>query len=203
MKLNKWTMGLAAILLAGVISSNAQPLAVTTTNPPTIQQGAQEIVNALESGTNWWAEVHGLYAPSLAQKYGGGAGVFWNLSDLVYAGTRVDWVDGGFWMPSLDATFQVPLQITSWLRVAPFGVTGVGIPLSGAKVGDFTIPGSVKDNNGQPTAILGYGMAVHVAKINTTKKYLPKSVDLLGDTEKWTGFEGNQYRVALAGHWTF
>jgi len=109
----------------------------------------------------------------------------------------MDYVNGGFWMRSGNATLQVPLKLTSWLTVTPFGYAGIGVPVSGAKVGDFNIPGSVKDNNGDPTAILGYGAAV---RLWTGKA---SAISLIGDRETWSGFAGQQYRVGLLYKRTF
>lgn len=173
--------------------------------PPTVQGGAQEIINAFESGnTNWWFEAHGLYAPGLKKKYGGGVGAFWNVSQYVYTGVRVDSVNGGFWMPSGSATLQLPLKVTSWLSIAPIGYAGIGVPLSGATVGGVTLPGHTpRDNNGQPTAILGYGGAIRIANINASSKWSPKHIDLIGDRETWSGFPDKQWRFGLTGNWQF
>jgi hypothetical protein len=176
-----------------------------STNTPSVQGGIQQIVDAMKSGsTNWWIEAHGLYAPSLPKKWGGGMGLFWNLNPYVYTGVRLDWVNGGFWMPSGNATLQLPIKIFPWLTVAPLGYAGIGVPLAGAKVGNLTIPGTPpRDNNGQPTAILGYGLAVRIANINSNSKWIPKHIDLIGDRETWTGFDGQQWRAGLTGNWTF
>ncbi|MDE2104755.1 MAG: hypothetical protein KGL39_46390 [Patescibacteria group bacterium] len=203
MKFSRFLATVAA--LAALCLASAAPAQITNTPAPTVQGGVQQIVDAIKSGnTNWWFEAHGLYAPGLQKKTGGGLGAFWNISQYVYTGVRIDYVNGGFWMPSGSATFQLPIQIFSWLQFAPLGYTGIGIPLSGATVGSVTLPGQTpKDNNGQPTAILGYGAAIRIANINTTSKWLPKHIDLIGDREIWTGFSGQQFRLGLTGNWTF
>jgi hypothetical protein len=203
--MKKYTAIILGALLLGAVSLRAQ----TSTNSPgtnTVQGGVQEIITAMESGeTNWWGEAHGLYASGLPKHWGGGAGLFWNVSQYVYTGIRVDYVNGFFWMPSGSATLQVPIQIFSWLRIAPFGYAGVGIPLSGASVGGTTLGNPPKDNNDQPTAILGYGAAVrlYTASSNPSNWYIPNAVDILYDRETWTGFNGQQQRLAVAGQWFF
>lgn len=192
------------LLLLGLMTTAR---AQTDTNAPTVQGGVQTIVDALKSGqTNWWVEAHGLYAPALTKKYGGGMGVFWNLSQYVYTGVRVDYVNGGFWMPSGNATLQLPIKPFSWLQVAPLGYAGIGVPLSGATVGGVTLPGQTpKDNNGQPTAILGYGVAIRVYSRSSPSKlwYQPNGIDLLYDRETWSGFKGQQQRVGIGINWHF
>jgi hypothetical protein len=169
---------------------------------PTIQSSVQGLWDAFLTGNSKWLfEAHGLYAPKLQNKYGGGAGVFYPLNDYVYTGLRIDWVDGGFWMPSGNAGLQLPIRpfnkfggLAAKLVLTPFAYVGIGIPLSGATVGDITIPGSVQNNNGQATVITGYGLAVSVwqnKKGNVT-------FSLIGDREKWAGFEGSQYRAGCA-----
>lgn len=194
-------IGVAA-LLATVSSATAQ---TQTNSTPTVQGGLQQIVDAMKSGeTNWWGEAHGLYAPGLQNKYGGGVGAFWNLSQYVYTGIRVDYVNGGFWMPSGSATMQLPVKVFSWLQFAPLAYVGVGVPLSGATVGSVTLPGQTpKDNNGQATAILGYGAALRVANIHSSSSWVPAHVDLIYDRETWTGFSGQQNRFGLAANWLF
>lgn len=169
----------------------------TASSTPTLQGGVNMIVQAFESGTSnsYWV-VYGLKANGLKSKYGGGIGWFEPLSTYVVTGARVDYVDGNFWMPSGSATLQVPINLTSGITLMPFTYAGVGIPITGAKittsVGTLTVPGTVRDNNGQATAILGYGVSLNV--------YLGSdwSIKAVADVEKWTGFSGSQYRAGFA-----
>ena len=188
------------------VSVNAQGLTappLTLEQPtPTIGSAAQGLWDAfLGSNSKWLFEAHGLYAPKLQRQYGGGAGVFYPLNDYVYTGLRIDWVDGGFWMPSGNAGLQLPIRpfnrfggAWSKLVLTPFAYVGIGIPLSGATVGDITIPGSVRNNNGQATVITGYGLAVSIWQ----NKAGTVTFSLIGDREKWQGFEGSQYRAGCA-----
>lgn len=183
-------------LIALTVALNASAQTNTDTNAaPTVQSGAQMILDAVKSGqTNWSVATYGLYAPSLSHKYGAGIGYFYPLSEYFLTGVRVDYVDGDFWMPSGNATLQLPLKITSWLTVTPFTYAGIGVPVSGGTVGSVTIPGSTpRDNNGQATAILGYGGAVHIYS-TSDKKW---NVSAVMDQERWSGFPGLQYRFGL------
>jgi hypothetical protein len=132
------------------------------------------------------------------------------VNNYVMAGVRLDFVDGGFWMPSGNATLQLPLHplksltsLPSWLtsvKATPFAYVGIGVPVSGAVIGSVTVPGSKPtDNNGQATAILGQGFSLQI--------YAPTSgkwnVSILGDRETWSGFTGTQYRFGLAFHENF
>ena len=86
-----------------------------------------------------------------------------------------------------------------WFQVTPIIYAGVGLPVSGAKLGSVTVPGSIKDNNGQATAITGVGGAILL--------YAPKggnwSMELVGDIEQWSGFPGSQIRLGPAVHIKF
>jgi hypothetical protein len=175
----------ACALLVGATFLSRPVVAQDTTNAPTVSEAAQGLLDALKNGiTNALFEVHGLYAPKLAEKYGFGAGMFWNMNNYIAPGLRIDWVNGGFYMPSGNVTLKLPITPIAQLpqfRFTPFTYAGVGIPLGGAK-----------GNNGDPTAILGAGAAIHIGKFGGW------DFDLLGDVEQWTGFEGNQYRGGLA-----
>jgi hypothetical protein len=165
----------------------------TTNSPPTLQGGVQEIVDAVSSATNWDFAAYGLYASGLTHKAGGGLAALYSVSQYVVTGIRIDYVDGAFWMPAVTATFQLPLQVTSWLKLTPFAVTGIGIPISGASFGDINVPGGTPiDNNGQPTAIYGAGGAVHILSFDWLGKHW--NGDIVFDEEHWTGFPGTQYR---------
>lgn len=197
-------IGVAAFIALAAVTAQAQ---VTSTNTPTIQGGFQELVDAFKNGnTNWFFEMHGLYAPSLQNKYGGGIGAFHPLSQYVLYGARVDYVDGGFWMPSGSATFQIPLKLISWLTVTPLTYAGIGVPISGATISGFKVPGKVIDNNGQATAILGYGAAIDIYRnsgTNALKWYQPNKIAIVGDRETWSGFPGFQYRLGVVLNKTF
>ncbi|MBU6390613.1 hypothetical protein KGQ31_03650, partial [Patescibacteria group bacterium] len=152
----KLTRNILVLFLLSLLLDVAS--AQTSTNPPTISGGLQEIYDAATSSTNSLVEVHALYAPALSKKTGGGIGYFWLINQYAYTGVRLDYVNGGFWMPSGNAALQLPLHplskltfMPTWLsgvKVTPFAYGGIGIPVSGAVVGDVTIPGSVHDNNG-------------------------------------------------------
>lgn len=182
---------------------NSPPLVLPNTDSngvPSISGGFKQILDALVNGTNVIYEVHGLYAPGLNKKDGGGFGVFYPVSQYVFTGIRLDYADGGFWMPSGNVGVQFPISITSWLKVTPFTYAGIAVPVSGAMLGSFTVPGQVpRDNNGQPTAILGAGGAINLYT-STSGKW---SYALAGDIEEWTGFPGKQYRFAALIHRNF
>lgn len=175
--------------------------------PATITGALTELKDAIFSNnTNWIAETHFLYAPALHDRFGGGIGYFYQVNNYVLTGVRLDWVDGGFWMPSGNATLQLPLHpfthfpflpsLIKNAQVTPFAYAGIGIPVSGAKIGSVTVPGSLRDNNGEATAILGQGLALRIYA-PTTDAW---NISLAGDRETWSGFPGVQYRFALLFH---
>ena len=165
-------------------------------NPPTIQSSVQGLADALANGvTNWYIGVYGLYAPKLQKHLGFGFGAAYPLSEYVITTVRIDYINGGFWMPSGNATLQIPISIpvpasitTNKIMLTPFAYAGVGIPVGGAS-----------GNNGQATGILGTGAVLNLWTSSTPspKWYSIDSVKLVGDIEKWGGFDGNQYRLGL------
>lgn len=178
------------IALAMLVACNA--LAQTNPPDPTVKGGVQDIVDAIKgTKTNWVFEVHGLYAPDLGERYGAGLGAFYAVNDYLFTGLRLDWVDGGFVMPSGSAGLQVPIKLTRWLTLRPFGYGGIGLPLSGSSVGGFIVPGRVKNPSGDPIAITGLGVAVDLV---AGKSW---NLNLIADREQWAGYAGQQYRFGL------
>ena len=177
-----------------------------TTSPPSVGDGFKLIADTL-SAPPYYVAIYGLYAPALQSKYGGGIGFFkpavTNSLINVVGGVRCDYVDGGFWMPSGNATLEVPLHplknftfLPSFLTrasVTPFAYAGLGVPLSGAVIGSVKVPGSIRDNNGQATAILGQGAAIGIYSPTNANW----SLSLIGDRETWSGFSGTQYRAGF------
>lgn len=191
-------LALAISIAFGASLCEGQTNTYPVTNAPTVSQAIDTLLASVQAGqTNWEVIPYGLYAPALKQKYGGGLALLYPLSTYVVTGARVDWVNGGFWMPSGNATLQLPIKLTSWLTITPFTYAGIGVPLGGAQVAGFVLPGKPSpDNNGQPTAILGYGAAIDIYKSTGFIKH----ASLVGDAEKWTGFDGQQYRLGVALH---
>lgn len=179
--------------------------AQTTTNTPpetTVGQDLSSAVSKLLSSSNMLWEAHGTYSEALAKKWGGGIGGYYILTDSggttislnSYAGARLDWVDGGFWMPEGNLGLQTPIKIASWLTITPFTYAGIGVPLSGAVVGGISIGGAApRNNDGQATAILGAGAAIKLFSASGGKY----SGGLLADVEKWSGFSGQQRRFGF------
>lgn len=175
------------------ISTNTVP-SQTTLN---VGATAQALLDQVLHNSNLLWEVHGLYAPGLTKKYGGGVGVVYPFTPYVFTSIRVDWVNGGFWMPQGNVGIQAPLTLytngTSKIVITPFGYGGVAVPVSGATVGSITIGGASPINNdGKPTAILGAGGALDL--------YSAWHLKLVGDVEDWSNFPGQQYRVGFTIH---
>jgi hypothetical protein len=105
-------------------------------------------------------------------------------------------------MPSGNAALQTtihPFKFAPKFSITPFGYLGVGIPLSGATIGDISIPGTIRYNDGKPTVIVGYGFAASLWQ-NSTKTL---SLNFVIDRENWSGFPGAQYRSGLLVHYKF
>lgn len=201
-------VALATVALFTPVQAHAQ----TNSDPvPTIGKIVDTTVSAIKGSQSnvWWAAYY-MHAPSLKHKDGGGIGVFWqatsldstNVSLRLLAGTRVDDVDNSFWMPSGNVTIDLPIKPLAWtgwgwstnFTVTPLAYAGIGIPLSGATIGNYTVPGKVIDNNGDPTAITGFGVAVRLFE------YKRATFEAAYDREKWSGFPGYQDRLGLVLH---
>ena len=183
-------------------SSTSPTVSLVDTNS-TFGQGLSQTATWL-SAPPYYITGGGVYAPGLKNKLGAYIGVYKPVitNSLIAAivGARVDYVDGGFWMPQMNGQLGVPLHplknftfLPSWLSgttLTPFAFAGIGLPLSGAVIGTVTVPGTIRDNNGQPTAIIGEGAAIAVYS-PTNQNW---SIDIVGDRETWSGFAGTQYR---------
>lgn len=179
-----------------VVPSGAGP-STNTIPAGNVGQSLQGILNQALHNTNLLWEAHALYAPGLSKKYGGGVGVVYPFSQYVFTSIRIDWVDGGFWMPQGNVGLQAPLTLytngSSHITITPFAYGGVAVPVSGAQIGSVTLGGSApRNNDGQPTAILGAGAALSL--------YAPWHLNAFGDIEEWTGFPGKQYRFGMTVH---
>lgn len=201
--LNK-LLAIAAIIAAcqtqaQMAITNVVTVTVTNKPTPTVIGAATDLVAAIsDGGTNWQVATYGMYAEKLQKKVGGGIGIFWPITQYVWTGVRVDYINGGLVLPSGNATVKTTIHPFSGWRdfaVTPFGYVGVGIPLSGATILSYKIPGKViTDNNGQPTAILGTGLALTLIQGDRW------DLSLVGDVETWSGFPGRQIRGGLDIH---
>lgn len=165
-------------------------------NQSGIQEGLNIILSALHDSTSnsYWV-VYAMHAKGLPKAWGGGVAWVAPLNKYFLTGVRVDYVDGAFWMPSVNATMQLPIKLGP-TTLTPFIYEGVGLPLSGAKfsVGQFgvTVPGKAVDNNGQATAITGIGLSLDI------HKGADWDLRAVADIESWSGFPGNQERFGIA-----
>lgn len=115
----------------------------------------------------WW---HG----DKIDKFGGGIGLLYKLSDYTAAGMRLDYIDKQVFMPSGQFQLQVPVSISANVKAIPFAFTGVAVPLQ-------------YQNAGNAIGIFGIGAAIQVSS----------HVDIVFDYEKWSNFNGNQLRFGF------
>jgi hypothetical protein len=139
------------------VQTNASGGTTTISNPvndftsnPTVQEGAQMIVDAFMDSTNYAVAIYGTYAPKLVSgdKYGAGALFFYNLNNYVAPAVGVDYL-GHFSLLSANVTLKLPLQPfhtkTTWpalvrnLTVIPLGIVGTGKAFSGGGSGVSTL----------------------------------------------------------------
>lgn len=151
----KFVTGLAAIILsASVISSNAQdvPGLVSKLNisAPALQVLKDAQTAGILNPTNYAIEPYLTYAPNNKAKdyIGGGVLALYNFNQYVGAGLGADYL-GRFSLVSGNVSLKVPINIgaqidrylpSSWssirafadeVTVVPFGIGGIGAPLSG------------------------------------------------------------------------
>jgi hypothetical protein len=182
----------------------AQPKEMDQPPIPTVSESLDGLWQAISTSTNWYFATYYIHAKALAKPNGWGVGAFYPINPQntfqVVAGLRLDEVNGHFWMPSGSAALQVPLRLFNGkVILKPLAYVGVGVPLSGATVGGVTIPGETpKDNNGEPTAITGFGLTIKFDLGDKTwAKYVP---EIGADLEKWSGFAGTQSRIGTIWH---
>jgi len=156
------------------------PLAVagqTNTNQPAVTSPAIDWASTLP--TNLWAVAYGTYSTS-DRHWGGGLALAYEVTPVVATGLRIDYLNGGFYMPSLNLQLQIPVTVYG-VTVVPFGIAGAAMPIAGAG-----------PQNGSAIAIMGVGLAVRVYD----KPNHRVSVDGILDWERWNGI-GNQVRVGI------
>jgi hypothetical protein len=148
---------------------------------PALPGAVSSALDFFSRGTNYFAAVYGI--DSQANGVGGGVAVGYKISDYVAPVMRLDYLDGTVWMPSASLQLQVPVPLFGKVLVIPFSSAGIATPIAGKG----------KDNL-SAVGIFTAGAAVRL-------DFLPwswaKKVDLVGDVEKWSGFEGLQYRAGV------
>ena len=187
---------LAVSARAQTMTIPAAPTNFVWSSTPSVDLAIKTFQAALVlNSTNWNVVTYGLDAPGTQGRWGGGIGAYYRASTYTITGLRLDWVDGGFYMPSFNAGLQYPITLGKVATLTPFGIAAIGVPLSGAKILDFTVPGHITDKSGQATAILGYGIALD---FTSAPKWVP---GLIVDRETWSGFPAVQTRFGF--NWKF
>lgn len=164
------------LILLAVCALIAMPVkAQTQTNYISFDGPAMDALRFLGTGSNWMIAPYGIYGPS-SHAYGAGVCALYKVSDFIAPGIRLDYFNGSVVMPSGQFQLQAPLTLMGKLTVVPFVFSGIATPLAGKG----------KDN-GSPIGMFGVGAAVRVSS----------HFDIVLDVEKWTNFQGNQYRLGF------
>jgi hypothetical protein len=180
--------GQHTILLAEAQSAVAQPEgSATASTPSDIATNGNPflsgpVVTALEflsQGSNWMTAAYGTMNDK-ATKFGGGVAVGYKVNDFLAPTLRLDYYDGRIFMPSASLQLQVPIKLLGKLTVIPFAISGIATPIAGKGSSD-----------GSAVGIFGAGAAVQ----------LSTKFDLIADAEKWTGFDGYQFRFGALYKW--
>jgi hypothetical protein len=127
------------------------------------------------------------YSPKLvcngeARKWGAGLAALYPLTQYTYAGLRLDYAGGQFWMPSCTAGLKADVQLFGH-TITPFLTGGAIFPLSGAG-----------DRNGQVGAIVGTGITSVIWSSEDKKRFL----NFFYAIEKWTIFDGETHHIGAA-----
>lgn len=138
------------------------------------------VIDFLRTGSNWIVAPYAIYDTG-SHSAGAGLSGLVKLNEYALTGLRLDYLgtDNRLWMPSFTAQFQYPIPIGK-MKFIPFTTACVAVPVGGKQ-----------DENSEISGIFGIGAALS----------LNKNFGLFGETEKWTGFGGNQYRGGL--YWRF
>jgi hypothetical protein len=167
-KIKKMKTVLSSILLAFSLAAKAQ----TDTNNPFTSGPLVTGLTWLGSASNIMGIAYGTMNDK-ADKFGGGVALAYKVSDFLAPTLRLDYWDGKVWMPSASLQLQSPITIGGKLTVIPFALSGIATPIAGKGT-----------DNGTAVGIFGAGLAVRVSA----------KFDLIADCEKWTSFDGLQYR---------
>lgn len=181
-KLNRilLVIGLTAVAM-GTFGQEVPPTTPPTPpplgDPPPLFTGpARQAFDFLTANsTNWMVVPYGIVS-SKFDKYGAGIAVAYKLSEFVAPALRLDYYNGRVWMPSASLQLQAPVRIMNKFELIPFAFSGLATPITGKG-----------QENGSAVGLFGAGAAVRIGK----------KWDIIGDVEKWSGFEGLQYRMGV------
>lgn len=171
-------IGLLAFLAGGVHAQDTNPIPA-----PAISGPGWDAIQFLGSGSNWLVAPYMIYSTG-SKSAGGGIGVGYKVSDFVVPTLRLDYLEGGLYMPSASLQLQAPLKLLGKVTLIPFAFAGLATPISGKG----------KDN-GSAVGIFGIGGAIRTDFIGSDKWWKPQ--DVIFDFEKWSGFSGSQYRLGF------
>ena len=177
-------------LLLLSMSAQAQvPECVATNGTKAALIGFAQGVNQVKAVS---VGVYPAYAPDLVvngEKHVWGVGIaaLYPVSQYSFAGLRLDYLGGQFWMPSCTVGLKADMQILGH-NVTPFTIGGAIFPVSDAG-----------DRNGQVGAIVGAGITANIWQSDDSKK----SLNLFYACEKWTIFDGVIHRPGVAFSFKF
>lgn len=164
-----------SLIAQEVPPTNPPPVPPTDTTPLFSGPARTAFDFLTSSSTNWMVVPYGI-VNSKFDKFGGGIAVAYKLSEFVAPALRLDYYDGRVWMPSASLQLQAPVRIMNKFELIPFAFSGLATPLSGKG-----------NENGTAVGIFGAGAAIRIGA----------RWDIIGDVEKWSGFEGLQYRMGV------
>lgn len=170
------TLALALICVRGYSQTNVTS---TVTNSPIL---GSPVLTFLTTGTNWAVIPYPIYDET-DHTWGAGIALAAKINDYFWAVTRLDFLHGEVFTPSLSAQMQAPIKILGKFEAIPLVYSGIGTSFN-----------STKSTDGNPIGIFGTGLAI---KTGAKQKWLP--VFGIVTYEHWTGggFNDNQWRAAL------
>lgn len=159
------------LIIALFMAVTLPAFAQTNTPPPIDSEPWYKFLDFLSHSSNLIVAPYGIY-DSGTKSAGGGIALAYKVSDYVLPTLRVDVIDKDVWMPSGSLQLQYPIPMGKFTFI-PFGFGGLATPLSGR--------GS---DNGTAVGIIGLGADLK----------LSDHWGILGDVERWSGFNGYQFR---------
>lgn len=176
------TLILTLLSLLLTLSVSAQ---TNTNTAPTVSDWTESIKRVVAANpdafvaTNLTVLLAPSYAPGIKDEngelseFGVTAAFMYPLGKYAYAGARLDYLAGDYFMPSLGVELKYDLKLFGKVNATVFGHTGVSYPVSGTS-----------DNNEEIGSIYGGGLRLHLFEVNNVR------IGAFGSWEAWSQFPG-------------
>lgn len=190
---------LLPVCLASASTNVSQSVTTDAGEKPTASDWTESIKRVIAmnpdaaSATNWTVAIAPSYAKGLKDidpdlsEWGATVAILYPLGQFVYAGARLDYIGGEFYLPSVGVELKADIRLFNKIDVTPFAVTGVSYSVSGSS-----------DTEGEIGAIYGAGIKMHLITI--------KGVRIGGfvEAERWTQWpDVDVFHAGVTASFTF